>query len=154
VGLPRLLDGSYLEELSDQAIEVVAGHLPRKNSPQSVLLFYRLDEAYSEVGEDDTAFSGRRSPRYSVAIAAVCPTPQLLAADRAWARSLCAALRPHSIDVGSYVNVMTEYEENRVRGAYGPDRYERLARIKAAYDPRNVFHRNANIKPAYTSAPA
>ena len=58
------------------------------------MLFYRLDQAYSEVGDDDTAFSGGRSPRYAVFIIAVCPTPQLLAADRAWARAFWEALRP------------------------------------------------------------
>ena len=89
--------GTYLEDLSDEAIEVVADHLPRKSSPLSALLFYRLDEAYSEAGEDDTAFSGGRSPRFAVFIVAVCPTPQLLAADRAWARAFWEALRPHSL---------------------------------------------------------
>jgi hypothetical protein len=140
--------GTYLEDLSEDAIKVVAGHLPRKNSPLSVLLFYRLDEAYSEAGEDDTAFSGGRSPRFAVFIVAVCPTPQLLAADREWARSFWEALRPHSLGAGSYVNAMTEFEDDRVRAAYGPAKYERLAKIKGKYDPQNLFHHNANIQPA------
>jgi len=140
--------GTYLADLSDEAIKVVAEHLPRKNSPLSVLEFYRLDEAYSQADEDDTAFSGGRSPRYAVFIIATCPTPQLLAADRAWARSFWEALRPHSLGAGSYVNAMTEFEADRVRASYGPAKYQRLARVKAEYDPRNLFHHNANIQPA------
>ena len=140
--------GTYLEDLSDKTIEVVTDHLPRKNSPLSALLFYRLDQAYSQVGEDDTAFSGGRSPRYAVFIVAVCPTPQLLAADRAWVCSFWEALRPHSLGTGSYVNAMTEFEGDRVRASYGPAKYQRLATIKRKYDPRNLFRHNANIQPA------
>jgi FAD/FMN-containing dehydrogenase len=140
--------GTYLEDLSEKTIEVVTDHLPRKNSPLSALLFYRLDQAYSQVGEDDTAFSGGRSPRFAVFIVAVCPTPQLLAADRAWVRSFWEALRPHSLGAGSYVNAMTEFEGDRVRASYGPAKYQRLATIKQKHDPRNLFHHNANIQPA------
>jgi len=75
VGFHTYDRGTYLEDLSDEAIEVVTDHLPRKNSPLSALLFYRLDQAYSQVGQDDTAFSGGRSPRFAVFIVAVCPTP-------------------------------------------------------------------------------
>jgi hypothetical protein len=140
--------GTYLADLSDEAIQVAAEYLPRKSSPLSALLFYRLDEAYSQAGEDDTAFSGGRSPRYAVFIIAVCPTPQLLAADRTWARSFWQALRPHSLGAGSYVNAMTEFEDDRVQASYGPAKYQRLAKIKAKYDPQNLFHHNANIQPA------
>ena len=139
--------GSYLEDLSDEAIQVITEQWPLRRSPLSNTLFYRLDEAYSEVGEDDTAFGGGRSPRYAVFIVAICPTPDLLDHDRAWVRSFWEALRPHAIGIGGYVNAMAESEDARVRATYGP-KYERLARIKATYDPGNVFHRNANIKPA------
>jgi Berberine and berberine like len=54
--------------------------------------------------------------------------------------------------VGGYVNEMTEYKEDRVKASYGPIKYDRLAQIKAVYDPDNMCHRNANIKPATSPA--
>jgi FAD/FMN-containing dehydrogenase len=53
---------------------------------------------------------------------------------------------------GSYVNFMTDIEAERVKASYGAAKYERLARIKAEDDPDNVFHRNANIRPAVVPA--
>ncbi|MDT7625377.1 MAG: hypothetical protein QOF99_6278, partial [Pseudonocardiales bacterium] len=138
---------AYLDEITDGAIEVITEQMPLRSSPLSVMLFYRLDGAYSEVGEDDTAFSGRRTPKYAVFMVGVCPEPELLAADRAWARSCWEALRPHTPSVGCYINALTEQDESRVHAAYGEAKYERLARIKSSYDPGNVFHRNLNIKP-------
>ena len=42
---------------------------------------------------------------------------------------------------------MMEEGQERVRATYGAN-YDRLARIKAEYDPDNVFHVNQNIVPA------
>ncbi len=72
----------------------------------------------------------------------------MLAIDRSWARSVWQALVPHASDSGGYINAMADYDEGRVQAAYGPTKYRRLARIKARYDPDNVFRMNANIKPA------
>ena len=138
---------TYIEDLSDAVIDVITDRLPRKNSPLTVQLFYRLDGAYCDVGDDDTAFGGERSPRYAVFIVGVCPTPELLAAERTWVRAFWDALLPHSAGIGSYVNAMAEQEGERVRAAYGPAKFQRLARIKTSYDPDNIFHRNANIEP-------
>jgi len=138
---------TYLDEITDEAIEEITAQVPRRSSPLSVVLVYRLAGAYCEVGEDDTAFGGRRTPGYSMFIVGVCPTPELLVADRAWARSCWEAMRPHSPGIGAYVNGICEQDDDRVRASYGPTKFERLGRIKASYDPGNVFHRNLNIKP-------
>ncbi len=138
----------YLETLSDDVIAVVADHLARKTSPQSPVLFYRLDGAYSEVAEDHTAFGGGRSPRYVIFIVGLADSHEGLAAERKWVRSFWDALQPHAMGIGSYVNGESEYARDRVLSSYGPAKYGRLAQIKATYDPDNVFHLNANIRPA------
>jgi len=138
----------HLDEMSDGAIAVIAEHLPRKQSPLSFMPIFVVDGAYSRVPDDATAFSGKRSTRWVVNIAAVCPDPAGLDGERQWVRDFWQALLPHAGNAGSYVNFMSEYEEDRVRAAYGAAKYDRLARIKAEYDPDNLFHLNANIKPA------
>ena len=128
---------------------MITEQIPRKNSPMSALLLYRLDGAYCQPGDDETAFSGGRSPRYGVFIVGLAPDAALLDADRGWVRRFWEALRPHAIGSGDgYINGITDFSDDRVRRSYGPAKYERLARIKAQYDPGNLFHLNANIRPA------
>ena len=142
----------YCDELSNEAIDVVAAQLPHKNSPMSFLPIQPLGGAYRDVDDAATAFGGSRKARFSFELAAVAPDPELLAADREWVRALWQQLLPHANQAAGYVNMMSEYEDERVRLTYGPAKYERLARIKAKYDPDNVFHLNANIKPALGGA--
>jgi FAD/FMN-containing dehydrogenase len=134
-------------ELTDEVIEVMTSHLPRRRSPTSVMLSYHLAGAYCEADPDATAFGGTREPQYMTFILAIAPDAEVLAADRVWSRALLDALQPLALDAGTYVNGMAEQDDHRVRAAYG-EKYDRLARIKAKYDPGNVFHRNINIKPA------
>ncbi len=160
VGLQQLFDESapwgiqgyekavYLEDLSDDAIAVIAAHVPGKSSPMSFMPTFVLTGEYGRRPDAATAFGGSRRTRYVLNIAAVAPTPELLEVDRAWAREFWADLVPYAAGVGSYVNFMTDLEPDRVVASYGPEKYERLSRIKAAYDPDNVFHLNPNIRPA------
>jgi FAD/FMN-containing dehydrogenase len=137
-----------IANFTEPVIEVLTELLPQKASPLTVLVAYRLDAAYAEVGEEDTAFGGRRVPRYELFVFPICTDPETLVLDRAWARKIWDALRPLGLSIGGYVNAMTDEEADRVLAAYGENKYDRLARIKAEYDPGNVFHRNINIKPA------
>ncbi|WP_222131258.1 FAD-binding oxidoreductase [Pseudonocardia sp. C8] len=133
--------------LTEPAIEVLAEHVARKVSPMSVVHLYTLDGAYSAVAEDATAFGGGRSPRLTVFLIGLSPDGAGLPAERAWVRAFHRALLPHAIGTGMYVNAMTADDADRLRATYG-DKYDRLAEIKAVYDPANLFHRNANIPPA------
>jgi FAD/FMN-containing dehydrogenase len=138
----------YLDELSDGAIATIAEHAPKKQFPLSFCPTFALDGAYGAVADDATAFGGIRSGGFMFNIAGHAMTPEVYAAERDWVRQFWEAMRPHARGSGSYVNFMTEADEDRVRATYGAAKYARLARIKAAYDRDNVFHRNANIKPA------
>jgi FAD/FMN-containing dehydrogenase len=138
----------YLDALSPQVIDVITGQMARKQSPMSLLIIAPMGGAFCDVPDDATAFGGSRAPGIAISATAIAPAPDLLAADTAWAREFWSGLLPHAPGIGSYVNFMTDYDADRVRASYGPAKYQRLARIKAAYDPGNVFHRNPNVIPA------
>ena len=113
----------YLDELSDGAIDVIAQHFPRKSSPMSFMPTFVLGGEYARRDDADTAFGGSRRTRYVLNIAAVAPTAELLDADRAWARAFWADLVPHATGVGSYVNFMSEFEQDRIVASYGAEKY-------------------------------
>lgn len=159
VGLQQMFDASapwgmhsyekavYLAELTDGAIDVILEHQTKKISPLSFVPIFVLGGAYRRADSDATAFGGSRELKYVVNISATALSPDDYEAERTWSREYWSALVEHAAGVGSYVNFMTEYEEDRVRSSYG-SKYERLQRIKRAYDPDNVFHLNVNIPPA------
>ena len=147
-----LLSGKYRRNVALPAgTRLALEHQPKKRSPLSFVPIFVLGGAYERAGDADSAFGGSRATRYVVNISAATPTDEGFDAERSWVRDYWAALVPHAKGVGSYVNFMTEYEEDRVRAAYGPQKYARLAEIKTQYDPDNVLHLNANIVPSSTS---
>ena len=134
-GLQRIIDEStpwgilayqkalYLDALSPEVISIITAQMPRKQSPMSQLLAIPMGGAFCQVPDEATAFSGSRAPCVVVAAAAFAPEPGLLAADRDWARQLWTGLLPYSQGPGSYVNLMADYDADRVRASYGPAKY-------------------------------
>lgn len=137
----------YLEDFTDAATGVIVDRIAGMRSPMSVVHFYVLSGAYSTADDESTAFSGGRSPRLGVFIIGLSPDAETHARERAWVRGFFDALAPHAMGKGAYVNGLGSDDAHRVPSAYG-DKYARLQRIKADYDPDNVLHRNTNIIPA------
>ncbi|HLY34977.1 MAG TPA: BBE domain-containing protein, partial [Jatrophihabitantaceae bacterium] len=158
VGLQQMFDESapwgvysyekavYLDELTDGVIDVILEHQAKKMHPLSFVPIFVLGGAYATAGGDANAFGGSRTTSYVVNISGTSTEPEGFASEREWVRNYWSALVEHAAGTGSYVNFMSEVDDDRVRNAYGP-KYERLQHIKTAYDPDNVFHLNANIKP-------
>jgi len=136
--------GEFIREIPDEAIAVHAEHGPAMPTWKSTMHLYAIDGAAGRVGNDETAWSYRDAVWAGV-FAGVDPDPANANAIRDWSRSYSDAIKPYALG-GGYSNFAMD-EPDRVRGMYGAN-YDRLARIKAQYDPDNVFRVNQNIAPA------
>lgn len=137
---------TYLPELRDDLIDVIAGHAFSCSSPRSYVAMFHLKGAVSRVAEGATAF-GNRQAAHAITLDAVWrPGEELCNQDTAWTREFFAALG--RFREGVYVNFLGGDEDpDRVREAYGDSVYDRLVAVKTKYDPDNVFHHNQNIRP-------
>jgi FAD/FMN-containing dehydrogenase len=132
--------------LADGAIDALVEQAARITSPRSYMIMFQLGGAVARVPEAATAF-GQRHAGHDVNINAVWlpddPDPERHVE---WTRAASAALEPFS-GGGTYVNFLGDEPQNRVRAAYGEEKYARLVELKRAYDPDNVFRLNQNIEP-------
>jgi FAD/FMN-containing dehydrogenase len=97
------------------------------------------------VPAEATAFAHRHS-RIMANLAASYQGPEDKPAREAWVAAFAAALQQG--DPGAYVGFLGEEGPARVGQAYPGATWERLAQIKARYDPTNLFHLNHNVPPA------
>jgi FAD/FMN-containing dehydrogenase len=135
----------YLPPLSDGAINVLMSHAWKKRSPASYTIMFHMGGAIARRPADFSA-AGGRDAAHAMNINAAWPEGGPQHPDIGWCREYFAAMQPYATG-GVYVNFLHNDEgEARIRASYG-DRYERLARIKALYDPDNVFRSNQNIQP-------
>ena len=137
-----------LTGLSDEVIEILAERAYRATSPRSYAAMFHMRGAIARTPRDATAHPGR-DVDHRISIDAVWLPEQdesVGAAETAWAREFLDALQPHR--AGVYVNFLdSDDDPSRVREAYGDATFQRLAEVKAKYDPENVFHNNKNVPP-------
>ena len=141
---------AMVRQIPDELAERVDDQFAEVPSPLTFFLFQQVGNAANRVPPGATAFAHREA-RWDALVLACWDDPAEDAAQVAWARGVWASWRPFS--TGVYVNAVgADAERDEVQAAFGP-RYDRLATLKATYDPTNLFRVNANIRPA-APAPA
>lgn len=131
--------------LEEEPIDILLDAIGNLPSPECEVFIAQVGGAMCRVADDATAYPQRQA-HFIMNVHTRWQEPAQDAECIAWARNLFDATAPHA--TGSvYVNFMPDDEGDRVAGAYGGN-YDKLARIKAAWDPGNLFRMNHNIQPA------
>ena len=135
----------FVEGVDRPAAETMVEHLRTASAPMAVAQLRVLGGAMARVPSDATAFA-HRERRVMANVVALYEHPEDRAAQEAWVTEFAAALSQG--EGGAYVNFLGDDDEARVRDAYPSPTWDRLAAIKARYDPGNLFRLNQNIPPA------
>lgn len=145
-GLQWYWRGDFFRAIPDEAVAAHVEHSEGLPTMYSTMHLYPIDGAVNRVAPDATAWA-YRDATFSEVIVGVDPDPAKAATIKQWAIDYWQATHPFSAG-GGYVNFLMDDEgQDRVRATYGHN-YDRLAQVKAEYDPHNLFHINQNIRPA------
>ena len=134
-----------LNEIPDEAVEKNVEWGNKMPTWKSGTHMYPIDGAAHDVGKDETAWIFRDA-MWSQVIVGVDADPANAGALRDWCVGYEESIRPYSAG-GAYSNFMMDEGFDRVKATYG-DSYDKLAQIKAKYDPDNTFRVNQNIVPS------
>jgi FAD/FMN-containing dehydrogenase len=136
----------YHDDFPDDALDVFVKYGFERPSPITQQLLIPWGGAVARVAEDASPMTKRDAAWISHPFA-TWTEPADDDANIAWARGFRRDIAQYASG-GVYLNFIGDEGDDRVRAAYGEDKYRRLAAIKAEYDPQNVFRGNQNIKPA------
>jgi len=132
-------------DLPDAAIASFVDRANSASSPASVMILARSGGAVADVPEDATPIGGRLADWFYH-----CYGIWTDADDQrhiSWVKDTAEALRPWTT-AGMALNFFTDVDDQRVRSAFGEEKYRRLVELKDRYDPDNVFRRNQNVRPS------
>jgi hypothetical protein len=135
----------FMDRIDRDVARTILEYLQASDAPMRVAQLRVLGGAMARVPNDATAFAHRQS-RIMANLAAFYTGPEDRVLRQAWVAGFAAALRQD--DSGAYVNFLGDEGQARVHAAYPGQIWDRLAAIKARYDPTNLFRLNQNIPPA------
>ncbi len=142
-GIRMVSESGFIKTLSDEAVAAIATHFGQPGTP--ILQIRSLGGAVGRIHPDETAFAHRDSEAvfWAVKMVPADSTSEVIESVR---QDIWQWLRPFAS--GTYINFLSDASDSSVAAAYPPATYDRLAAVKAIYDPDNVFNQNHNVRPA------
>ncbi|MDA0341076.1 MAG: FAD-binding oxidoreductase [Proteobacteria bacterium] len=137
--------GGFLKEIDDSAIERMVSGIDRAPSSAAEYYVLQLGGAVSDIADDAAPYTGRAAGHFWIAQAG-WERPEDDTEFVGWTRTSAGRLSEISMQ-GNYVNEQADFGKEVALGAYGRIKYDRLAHLKARYDPENLFRLNQNIEP-------
>lgn len=149
-GMGYYWKSEFIPGLSQEFLDIYRAQFVDLKAPANQIVLFHIEGALSEFAEDDGAV-GNRDAAFACVTQSMFPTDSPAAeSNKQWVRSAWQALRPFSTG-GNYINFQTDDEAGeRIAEAYR-DNLDRLSRIKAEYDPANLFRVNRNIRPSVST---
>ena len=147
-GLRGYWKSTFLAELTDEVIDLIAERAMDRPHPLTAVHVPLLGGATGRVGASDTAFGDRSAP-WMLSVDGAWDDPALDERAIAWVRQAIADAQRLPGVGGAYLNFSADAGDDTsvVEAQYGHN-LERLAELKKAYDPDNLFRLNSNIRPA------
>jgi FAD/FMN-containing dehydrogenase len=144
-GLRNYWNADFLDDLPDAAIDVVADFHARVPSPFTQIPLLPGGGAIARVDEDADALGYRQAP-WNLHLLSLWTDPADDERNIAWTREFSAAMRPWTAG-RAYLNFLGPAGPDRIRAAYGEEKFPRMQALKDKYDPGNLFRLNQNITP-------
>ncbi len=147
-GLRHYWKGHFVRDMEPSAIDAVVDAMRDTPGGPSFMLLEALS-GQARIEPPGGAAFGQREARWNVSALGIWEDPSDDAGQIGWVRRTVEALRPASLTGAGYGNYAPVDEtDERVRASFGPERYDRLRRVKRRYDPDNLFRFNHNVPPA------
>jgi FAD/FMN-containing dehydrogenase len=145
-GFHNYWSGDYHDAFPDEALDVFVKSGFERQSPMTQQLLVPWGGAIARMSEDATPLA-KRSARWVSHPFAMWEDAADSERNIEWARAFRRDIARFA-NGGVYLNFIGDEGEERVRAAFGEDKYRRLAALKAEWDPTNRFRGNQNIRPA------
>ena len=145
-GMRNYWTADFYDELPDDAVDALVAKATQPVSPMTQIILVPGGGAIARVDDEAMAF-GQRHSKWNIHYLSMWPDASDDERNIAYTRELSGAMKPWAAG-GVYLNFIGDEGSERVKSAFGPEKFARLQALKDEWDPTNVFRHNQNILPS------